>query len=38
MENNPEQAKEKGISKKTIKDYTKMSSKKWKKLKDRIKK
>lgn len=36
MENNPELAKEKGLSEETIKDYTKMTKKRFSKLREKV--
>lgn len=38
LENNPQLRKEKGISEETVKDYTKMSKGRWKKLKTKMEK
>ena len=38
MENDPAQAKEHGLTKKTIKDYTSMTKKRFAKLKEKISK
>jgi hypothetical protein len=38
MKNDPEQAKEMGLSKETIKDYTSMTKKRFAKLKEKISK
>jgi hypothetical protein len=38
MENNSKLRKEKGISEDTVKDYTKMSKGRWKKLKEYVSK